>query len=473
MRGLNVGALTGKAMELTSKIAKIDQDNYPETLEACYIINPPWAFSAAFGLVTRFLDEKTRKKVQVMGSGAELLTRLKDALGPDAHLPASALTGPLDAGPGARGVPADGLVGAHEVCFAYVAEREGCIRRGEAVDTPRALSGSASYAQLAALGKRPGAAAAAGGAYLAPPLWGAAPGSVRAAPAAGALPPLPLLPPPPNSPLPPLPPRPHAGSSSGPASHAHAAALSALSSPPPPPSFSRTRTSLDAPGFASTPRWDGRGTEGASDEEFDGVSVYLDAADEEDERAGLVNLWGPASSAGSGPSSMGPSSVGPSSVYHGTNTAFGAASGPQSVTNGPPSVGAPVGAPWGSERERTYSSRLLQDADAFRAAAAAEAAAAAADGSGGGGFGASPGAGRPPLPPLRAQPPPPSPRLFAGSGGAPAGAGAQPSAMEMEAHTRRGGLLRNEGEADDDYDSGAFNVEQPSGCCGCLRRRRR
>ena len=42
MRGLNVGALTGKAMELTSKIAKIDQDNYPETLEACYIINPPW-----------------------------------------------------------------------------------------------------------------------------------------------------------------------------------------------------------------------------------------------------------------------------------------------------------------------------------------------------------------------------------------------------------------------------------------------
>ena len=37
-----MGALTGKAMELTSKIAKIDQDNYPETLEACYIINPPW-----------------------------------------------------------------------------------------------------------------------------------------------------------------------------------------------------------------------------------------------------------------------------------------------------------------------------------------------------------------------------------------------------------------------------------------------
>ena len=31
--------------------------------------------------MTRFLDEKTRKKVQVMGSGAELLSRLRDALG--------------------------------------------------------------------------------------------------------------------------------------------------------------------------------------------------------------------------------------------------------------------------------------------------------------------------------------------------------------------------------------------------------
>ena len=48
MRGLNVGALTGKAMELTSKIAKIDQDNYPETLEACYIINPPWCARVLF-----------------------------------------------------------------------------------------------------------------------------------------------------------------------------------------------------------------------------------------------------------------------------------------------------------------------------------------------------------------------------------------------------------------------------------------
>ena len=69
MRGLAVASLAGKALELTGKIAKIDQDHYPETLEACYIINPPWAFSAAFGLVTRFLNENTRKKIQARSPG--------------------------------------------------------------------------------------------------------------------------------------------------------------------------------------------------------------------------------------------------------------------------------------------------------------------------------------------------------------------------------------------------------------------
>jgi hypothetical protein len=109
--------------------------------------------------VTRFLDEKTRKKVQVMGSGAELLSRLRDALGPDAHLPASALTGALEASYGSSAL--EGLVGAHEVCYEYVAEREQSLARGDTVDSPRHVKSSRSYAQLAALGGAPGAMAAA------------------------------------------------------------------------------------------------------------------------------------------------------------------------------------------------------------------------------------------------------------------------------------------------------------------------
>jgi hypothetical protein len=513
MRGLNVGALTGKAMELTGKIAKIDQDHYPETLEACYIINPPWAFSAAFGLVTRFLDEKTRKKVQVMGSGAELLTRLQEALGPDAHLPPSALTGPLEASL-ARSPAADGLLGAHEVCYAYVSERAGCIARGEPVDTPRAVHGSRSYAQLAALGPRKAGAAgadvAAGGAYLAPPLWSstASSGPMSTRPGvvppplhvpAHPLPPLPLLPPPPLSPAPSLPPRPGGG---GGGAGAHAAALASLTSPPPPSSYNgrgggARSSAVDV--FASPMGWGpsdpfgngppsvgpGRappsraasrmGTSsggGGSDDDldFDGASVYLDAADEEDERSGLVNLWGPASSvssAGGGPASFAPASMnfGPSSVGGGGAPLSVAASAPLSVAASAPPGGA-VGAAWGTERERTYSARLMQGAEAFRAAAEAEAAAeAAAANRQQHGYG-----GHASLPALHTQPPPPSPRLFAGSSSA-AQRGANPTGLEMEAHTRRGGLLRE--EADNDYDDGGFNsMDSPTGCCGCLRRRR-
>jgi hypothetical protein len=463
-----------------------------------------------------------------MGSGAELLVRLQEALGPDAHLPPSALTGPLEASL-ARSPALDGLLGAHEVCYAYVGERAGCIARGEPVDTPRALNGSRSYAQLAALGPRKASggagagagagadAASSGGAYLAPPLWsssasgslstrpGVVPPPAVMLPPLPPLPPLPLLPPPPLSPAPSLPPRPGQGQ------HAHAAALAALASPPPPSYNGRGRASVSSDVFASPIGWGpsdpfgaanynngppsvgpGRGPPsrapsrmgtssggGGSDDDgdFDGASVYLDAADEEDERSGLVNLWGPASSVSSmgGPASFAPASsnFAPASsngsVAGGYGGGGGGGAGFSAATSAPP--GGAVGAAWGTERERTYSARLLQGADAFRAAAEAEAA-AAADAQHYGGGGQHGYGGHASLPALRTQPPPPSPRLFAGSASnAAAQRGANPTGLEMEAHTRRGGLLREESEAD--FDDGGFNMDSPTGCCGCLRRRAR
>ena len=64
-----------------------------------------------------------------------------------------------------------------------------------------------------------------------------------------------------------------------------------------------------------------------------------------------------------------------------------------------------------------------------------------------------------------------SPRLFKGAPAGFAGGPSRGSSLEVEAHTRRGGLLSNEGE---DYDDGRFNVDDQSGaCCGCFRFRRR
>jgi hypothetical protein len=161
------------------------------------------------------------------------------------------------------------------------------------------------------------------------------------------------------------------------------------------------------------------GSDDDDDRSIADSSVYLDAADEDEERMGLVSGWsGPAST--SGPSS------------HGSNASSTV---------------------WGSERDRQFSGKLLQSVETFRAAAEAEAAEASARG---GTYGAPP---RGQLPPLRSEPPPASPRLFVnGNRGG--------SSLEMDAR-RRSGLL-GDNEEDDD-----LRVGEPDGCCGCFKRRGR
>jgi hypothetical protein len=145
LRGFAVSSMTGRALELTKAIAGVNSNHYPETLDACYIINPPLLMSAVFSLVARMMDEKTRAKIQVVpGSGAELAAKLRELLGPDAHVPTAAVSGPP--GDGA------GLLNSHELVFAYVAERERLLGQGCDPDAPPAVHSSASYGRLAALG---------------------------------------------------------------------------------------------------------------------------------------------------------------------------------------------------------------------------------------------------------------------------------------------------------------------------------
>ena len=49
--------------------AKVTQDNYPETLGNCFIVNAPKLFSALWAIVKGFLDERTRNKVRILGTG--------------------------------------------------------------------------------------------------------------------------------------------------------------------------------------------------------------------------------------------------------------------------------------------------------------------------------------------------------------------------------------------------------------------
>ena len=49
--------------------SKIGQDNYPETMGQLWIVNAPFMFSVLWSILKLWLDEKTKKKIKIYGSG--------------------------------------------------------------------------------------------------------------------------------------------------------------------------------------------------------------------------------------------------------------------------------------------------------------------------------------------------------------------------------------------------------------------
>ncbi|KAL0407018.1 UNVERIFIED_CONTAM: SEC14 cytosolic factor [Sesamum latifolium] len=77
MTGLRISALN--QLKLLSVISTIDDLNYPEKTETYYIVNAPYIFSACWKVVRPLLQERTRKKVQVLsGSGRDELLKIMD-----------------------------------------------------------------------------------------------------------------------------------------------------------------------------------------------------------------------------------------------------------------------------------------------------------------------------------------------------------------------------------------------------------
>ncbi|KAL3821141.1 hypothetical protein ACJIZ3_007046 [Penstemon smallii] len=77
MTGLRLSALN--QIKLLSVISTIDDLNYPEKTENYYIVNAPYIFSACWKVVRPLLQERTRKKVQVLsGSGRDDLLKIMD-----------------------------------------------------------------------------------------------------------------------------------------------------------------------------------------------------------------------------------------------------------------------------------------------------------------------------------------------------------------------------------------------------------
>ncbi len=49
--------------------SQIGSDYYPEIMGNLYIVNAPYIFTGAWTVVKGFLDERTRNKIKIQGSG--------------------------------------------------------------------------------------------------------------------------------------------------------------------------------------------------------------------------------------------------------------------------------------------------------------------------------------------------------------------------------------------------------------------
>ncbi|XVF70916.1 hypothetical protein PTKIN_Ptkin11bG0200500 [Pterospermum kingtungense] len=77
MTGLKLSALN--QIKLLTTIATIDDMNYPEKTKTYYIVNAPYIFSACWKTVKPLLQERTKRKIQVLqGSGKDELLKIMD-----------------------------------------------------------------------------------------------------------------------------------------------------------------------------------------------------------------------------------------------------------------------------------------------------------------------------------------------------------------------------------------------------------
>ncbi|XP_074588208.1 phosphatidylinositol/phosphatidylcholine transfer protein SFH2-like [Curcuma longa] len=77
MTGLRLSSLSH--LKILTMISTIDDLNYPEKTQTYYVVNAPYVFTACWKVVKPLLQERTRKKVQVLhGCGRDELLKIMD-----------------------------------------------------------------------------------------------------------------------------------------------------------------------------------------------------------------------------------------------------------------------------------------------------------------------------------------------------------------------------------------------------------
>ncbi|XP_047171354.1 phosphatidylinositol/phosphatidylcholine transfer protein SFH9-like isoform X2 [Vigna umbellata] len=76
---IQINEYRDRVILLLTAISTIDDLNYPEKTDTYYIVNAPYVFSACWKVVKPLLQERTRRKIQVLqGSGKEELLKVMD-----------------------------------------------------------------------------------------------------------------------------------------------------------------------------------------------------------------------------------------------------------------------------------------------------------------------------------------------------------------------------------------------------------
>ncbi len=183
-----------QAMDVFKLIAAVDQDNYPETMGATYVVNAPWVFTAVWRMVRVFLDEGVTAKVHILGEGAPTRDALLAAVDAEA-LPAflgGTCKCPGGCVTGAACTSADGLVASQRAIQAYCEEYTRALRAGEITPDGRPMQRArtapapAAVAPAGQAGARTAGAAAPGAPPQLAPVAAARSGAAAAAAGAAA-----------------------------------------------------------------------------------------------------------------------------------------------------------------------------------------------------------------------------------------------------------------------------------------------
>jgi hypothetical protein len=68
LSGLSMSHIYTPAIDVFKRVIAIDQENYPDTLKAYYVINAPTIMPMAFNMLKPFLDARTKSKIHILGS---------------------------------------------------------------------------------------------------------------------------------------------------------------------------------------------------------------------------------------------------------------------------------------------------------------------------------------------------------------------------------------------------------------------